>query len=180
MGRTDTKKAKKTTIRPRAPGKRTSKPPRRFLNSENEKTASDDSKSNGQVKPRVAPIVEKGKSMYVNGSLEAVTVKFLVDTGAEATAINFDLLAKLSRVTKAAFNGKKGTLITASGERVPVRSPVPCKITVAGRKVLESVYATPFPEAAILGMPALAELGCNVTIAGIEVVPTKTRSIMQR
>ena len=132
------------------------------------------------TEPRVAPIVEKGKSMYVNGSLEGVTVKFLVDTGAEATAINFDLLAKLPRVTRAAFNGKEGTLITASGERVPVRGPVPCKITVAGRTVLESVYATPFPEAAILGMPALAELGCNVTIAGMEVVPTKTRSIMQR
>ena len=132
------------------------------------------------TEPRVAPIVEKGKSMYVNGSLEGVTVKFLVDTGAEATAINFDLLEKLPRVTRAAFNGKEGTLITASGERVPVRGPVPCKITVAGRTVLESVYATPFPEAAILGMPALAELGCNVTIAGMEVVPTKTRSIMQR
>ena len=49
MGRTVTKKAKKTTIYPRAPRKRASKPPRRFLNSKNEKIASDDSKSDGQV-----------------------------------------------------------------------------------------------------------------------------------
>ena len=132
------------------------------------------------TEPRVAPIVEKGSSLYVTGSLEGVVVKFLVDTGAEATAINFELLAKLPRVTRAAFVGKEGTLITASGERVPVRGPVPCRITVAGRTVLEAVYATPFPETAILGMPALAGLGCNITVAGIEVVPTKERSIMQR
>ena len=84
------------------------------------------------TEPRVAPIVEKGKSLNVNGSLEGVTIKFLVDTGAEAIAINFDLLAKLPRVTRASFNGKEGMLITASGERVPVRGPLSCKITVAG------------------------------------------------
>ena len=49
MGRTVTKKVKKTTTRPRAPDKRTYKPPERFLNSENEKIASDDSKSDSQV-----------------------------------------------------------------------------------------------------------------------------------
>ena len=107
------------------------------------------------IEPQVAPIVEKGKSMYVNSSLEEVS-QFLVDTGTEATAINFDLLAKLLRVTRVAFNGKEGTLITASSKRVPVRGPVPCKITMTGRTVLESMYTTPFPETAIQGMPTLA------------------------
>ena len=46
MGRTVTKKTKKTTIRPRAPGKRMSKPPRRF---QNEQAASDNSESDGPV-----------------------------------------------------------------------------------------------------------------------------------
>ena len=45
-----------------------------------------------------------------------------VDTEAESTAISFDLLAKLLSVTRATFNGKEKTLITANGERLPVRS----------------------------------------------------------
>ena len=63
---------------------------------------------------------------------------------------------------------------------MPVRGLVPWKINVAGRIVLESVYATPIPETAFLWIPALADLGGNITISGIEIVPTKSRPTMQR
>ena len=77
------------------------------------------------------------------------------------------------------FESSKRKLVTASGEEVEALGPVLCSISVQNRTVTDKIYAAPFPEAAILGMTTLVALGCQVTVAGVDVVKASTNTAVR-
>lgn len=122
----------------------------------------------------VATVEGSGKNLYLTGFVEQSKVRFLIDTGAEVTVINLETLSTLPKVIRTAFSERRRKLVTVSGEEVTALGPVLCHLSINGRTVLEAVCAAPFPEAAVLGVPALTALGCNMTVAGIDVLSKRT------
>ena len=129
--------------------------------------------------PRVAPVKGVHTSLYVNGNIEGQKVKFLVDTGAEVSVISQETLQRLPTTVRQRFESSKRKLVTASGEEVEALGPVLCSISVQNRTVTDTVYAAPFPEAAILGITTLVALGCQVTVAGVDVVKASTSTAVR-
>ena len=129
--------------------------------------------------PRVAPVKGVHTSLYVNGSVEGQKVKFLVDTGAEVSVISQETLQRLPTTVRQRFESNKRKLVTASGEEVEALGPVLCSISVQNRTVTDTVYAAPFPEAAIMGITTLVALGCQVTVAGVDVVKASTNTAVR-
>jgi transposase InsO family protein len=121
--------------------------------------------------PRQALVATGPKSLYVKGSLEGQSVRFLVDTGAEISGISYAMLARLPEVIRAAFQDQAYTVTTVSGERVSSKGPVMCNIMVGGRVVTDAVIAMQMEPDAILSLPTLAALGGQVTVAGVELLP---------
>ena len=129
--------------------------------------------------PRVAPVKGVHTSLYVSGSVEGQKVRFLVDTGAEVSVISQETLQRLPTTVRQRFESNKRKLVTASGEEVEALGPVLCSISVQNRTVTDTVYAAPFPEAAIMGITTLVALGCQVTVAGVDVVKASTNTAVQ-
>ena len=129
--------------------------------------------------PREAPIKGVHTSLYVNGSVEGQKVRFLVDTGAEVSVISQETLQRLPTTLRQQFESSKRKLVTASGEEVEALGPVLCSISVQNRTVTDTIYAAPFPEAAIMGMTTLVALGCQVTVAGVDVVKASTSTAVR-
>ena len=129
--------------------------------------------------PRVAPVKGVHTSLYVNGSVEGQKVRFLVDTGAEVSVISQETLQRLPTTVRQRFESSKRKLVTASGEEVEALGPVLCSISVQNRTVTDTVYAAPFPEAAIMGMTTLVALGCQVAVAGVDVVKASTSTAVR-
>ena len=130
--------------------------------------------------PRIAPISTQGKSIHVSGFIEKKTVKFLLDTGAEVTAIWCGVLGTLPKTLRTAFQDRSSTLKMANGESVIANGPVLCNISLLGKTVLEAVYAMSDTDEAILGMPALTALGLCITLAGMEVVKSASNATIRR
>ncbi len=120
------------------------------------------------------------KALYVSGLIEGCKVRFLIDTGAEITVIGSEVVGHLPRSIRMAFLERSYTLVMASGHRVTAQGPVLCKLTIAGRTVIEPVCSLPSAKDTILGMPALKALGCCVTVAGVEVLNTPPVSAVNR
>ena len=129
--------------------------------------------------PRVAPVKGVHTSLYVNGNIEGQKVRLLVDTGAEVSVISQETLQRLPTTVRQRFESSKRKLVTASGEEVEALGPVLCSISVQNRTVTDTVYAAPFPEAAIMGMTTLVALGCQVTVAGVDVVKASTSTAVR-
>ena len=129
--------------------------------------------------PRVAPVKGVHTSLYVNGSVEGQKVRFLVDTGAEVSVISQETLQRLPTTVRQRFESNKRKLVTASGEEVEALGPVLCSISVQNRTVTDTIYAAPFPEAAIMGMTTLVALDCQVTVAGVDVVKASTSTAVR-
>ena len=89
--------------------------------------------------PRIAPISIQGKSIHVSGFIERKTVKFLLDTGAEVTAIGRGVLGKLPKTLRTAFQDRSSTLKMANGESVIANGPVLCNISLL-RKTFWKLY----------------------------------------
>ena len=60
--------------------------------------------------PRIAPISTQGTSIRVSGFIESKTVKFLLNTGAEMTAIGREILAILPKALRTSFQDQSVTL----------------------------------------------------------------------
>ena len=129
--------------------------------------------------PRVAPVKGVHTSLYVNGNIEGQKVRFLVDTGAEVSVISQETLQRLPTTVRQRFESSKRKLVTASEEEVEALGPVLCSINVQNRTVTDTIYAAPFPEAAILGITTLVALGCQVTVAGVDVVKASTNTAVR-
>ena len=130
--------------------------------------------------PRIAPISTQGKSIHVSGFIEGKTVKFLLDTGAEVTAIGRGVLSTLPKTLRTAFQDRSSTLKMANGESVIAYGPVLCNISLLGKTVLEAVYVMSDTNEAILGMPALTALSLCITLAGVEVVKSVPNPTVRR
>ena len=128
---------------------------------------------------RVAPVKGVHTCLYVNGSVEGQKVQFLVDTGAEVSVISQETLQRLPTTVRQRFESNKRIFVTASGEEVEALGPVLCSISVQNRTVTDTVYAAPFPEATIMGMTTLVALGCQVTVAGVDVVKASTSTAVR-
>ena len=98
------------------------------------------------------------------------TVKFLLGTGAEVTAIGRGVLGTLPKTLRTAFQDRSSTLKIANGENVIASGPMLCNISLLGKTVPEAVYVMSDTDEAILGMPALTALGLCITLAGVEVM----------
>ena len=129
--------------------------------------------------PRVAPVKGVHTSLYINGNVEGQKVRFLVDTGAEVSVISQETLQRLPTTVRQRFESSKRKLVTASGEEVEALGPVLCSISVQNRTITDTIYAAPFPEAAIMGMTSLIALGCQVTVAGVDVVKASTNTAVR-
>jgi hypothetical protein len=68
----------------------------------------------------------------------------------------------------------------ADGKLTTAPSPVLCEVEVHGRTILEPFCILPEMEDAILGMPALHSLGCDITVAGKKVFTAETRADIRR
>ena len=130
--------------------------------------------------PLVAPVTSGPTSVHMRGKLEGRPVRFLVDTGAEISAISFATLAKLPKVIRATFQDHTHTITTVSGEKVPAKGPVLCNISIAGRVVMDAVIAMEMVPEAILSLPTLNALGCHLTVAGVELLPVSNDQAVRR
>ena len=126
--------------------------------------------------PRVAPVKGVHTSLYINGNIEEQNVRFLVDTGAAVSVISQEILPRLSTTVRQRFESSNRKLVMASGEEVEALGPVLCSISVQKRAVTDTIYAAPFPEAAILEITTLVALGCQVTVSGADVVKASTNT----
>ena len=131
---------------------------------------------NAPVRP-VASADSKRKGLFVDGYVERKKITFLVDTGAEPTLISLDVLKELPKPLRRAFQDCSSTLQLADGQALRAQGPVMCNITVAGRSVLEAIYAAPIADHAILGLEAMIALGLSLDIAGRCVTPVSQPSL---
>ena len=126
-----------------------------------------------QESQRVAPIGDKAKSLIVSGFVEGIRLRFLVDTGAEISVVSLATLAKFPKALRVAFQDNSRVLKMANGNEVVTKGPVLYNVTVRGRTILEAVCAMEITEEAILGMPALEALGFQISVAGLELLPSE-------
>jgi hypothetical protein len=119
-------------------------------------------------------------SLYVTGQLEGTKVRFLVDTGAERSVMGAGVLASLPEKVREAFRMKSCNLLMANQQREVAPGPVVCQVMVEGRTVLEPFCVLKDMEGAILGMPALCELGLEVTVAGVDLLPRREEAQVRR
>ena len=126
--------------------------------------------------PRIASISTQSNSIHKSGYIESRTVRFLLDTGAEAIAIGREILTTLPKSLRTAFQDRSSTLKVANGDSVVAYGPVLCNISLLGRTVLEAICVMPNIDEAIMGMPtlsalsALSALSLCTTLAGVEVL----------
>ena len=130
--------------------------------------------------PRIAPISTQSSIVRVSGYIESRTVRVLLDTGAEVTAIGREILATLPKSLRTAFKDQSNTLTVANGDSVVAYGPVLCNISVLGRTVLEAVYVMPNTDEVIMGTPALTALGLCITLAGVEVLKSGSNPTVRR
>ena len=102
-------------------------------------------------------------SILLSVFVENKIVEFLVDTEAETTITDLDFLNSLPRVIRTASQKKTTTIYVADGNKLLIQRPVMCLITVAGRRVLETIYAANISVRAILGLPAMNALKLCMT-----------------
>ena len=131
---------------------------------------------NAPVRP-VASADSKRRGLFVDGYVERKKITFLVDTGAEPTLISLAVLKELPKPLRRAFQDCSSTLQLADGQALRAQGPVMCNITVAGRSVLEAIYAAPIADHAILGLEAMISLGLSLDIAGRRVTPVSQPSL---
>ena len=137
---------------------------------------------NASELPTVAAVSSLGlqNQAFINGYLEGVKTKFLIDTGAEISIISEETLARFPKTLRFAFQDRTHTLVMASGERVLAKGPVLCNITVNGHTILEPVCAMSSGPQALLSMPALVALDLELTVAGEAVVISRNYSKIRR
>jgi transposase InsO family protein/predicted aspartyl protease len=119
-------------------------------------------------------------SIYIQGSIDGCQTKFLVDTGAGLSVIGRGVLERLPRAKQLAFRTRSRNLWMADGKLTTAPGPVLCEVEVHGRTILEPFCVLPEMEDAILGMPALHSLGCDITVAGRKVFTAETRADIRR
>lgn len=112
---------------------------------------------------------------YVKGYIGGKAVSFLMDSGAQVTLVSMQVLSSLPRAIRAAFQDVSGSLTMASGQSVFAKGPVLCEIEVGDKVIVETVYAMEMPDAGILGLPALRELGVKMTLGGIDLLAAVKR-----
>jgi hypothetical protein len=113
---------------------------------------------------------QEDRSLYVSGHLEGCKLRFLVDTGAERSVFGQDVLEKLPTTKRMAFRTKSCNLLMADGSTATAPGPVLCEVLINGRTILEPFCVLPGMTGAILGTPALRELGSEMEVAGIKVL----------
>ena len=128
----------------------------------------------------VSSMERQSKSVYIEDAVEGIALEFLLDTEAESCIIAMKELKKMSRNVRTVFQDQCGTLTIASGQGVLAYRPVLRKITVAGRTILDTVYATDVTDRAMLGLQAMQQLGCRLTLTGVEVTSPETENIVRR
>jgi hypothetical protein len=132
---------------------------------------------------KVEPVsLEEGpsRSFYLSGELEDQKVQFLLDSGAEVSVIGPEVLARLPRETRLKFLKNDCIVGMVDGTRVGGSGPVLCRLRVADREVLEKVCALHCSTDTILGAPGMLALGCQWTVAGVEVCNTPHAAVFAR
>jgi hypothetical protein len=106
------------------------------------------------------------RSLWVQGEVEGVPVRFLVDTGAQVTMINHATLERLPHEARKMFATTQSTVTTVSGQVVPSWGPIPVRLQVNGEVVIEDVRVLEMEPEAILGYSTMRAIGLEIRIAG--------------
>jgi hypothetical protein len=129
-----------------------------------------------QAMPRLARMGPGIRSVHIKGSIEGQKVSLLVDTGAEVTGISYATLARLPGAVRDEFEAEsKHTVSTVTGQQVTAKGPVLCHISVNGKTVVDAVIAMEMQQEAILSLPTLEALGCDLTVAGQPLLCAQTK-----
>jgi hypothetical protein len=116
--------------------------------------------------------------VHIKGSVEGQKVSFLVDTRVEVTGISYATLARLPGAVKDEFETEsKHTVSTVTGQQVTAKGQVLCHISVNGEAVVDAVIAMEMQQEAILSLPTLEALGCDLTVAGQPLVCVQAKPV---
>jgi hypothetical protein len=122
------------------------------------------------TQPKVAASERKRIGPTVAGAVDGVSVKFLVDSGAEGTILSQRCFATLPKSARSKFLDGTGSITVADGSSLPCRGPALCNITVGGKTVTDLVFVADIEDFALLGWDAQLELGVLYQVAGVDVV----------
>jgi hypothetical protein len=123
----------------------------------------------------VATVTRDHNGPTLSGTVEGVTVRFLVDSGAEGTVINQKCLERLPRAIQEKFAASTGSVYAADGRKMESKGPVLCQLEIAGKRVLDTVYVGEIEDEALLGWETQLAFGVQYTVAGIDL--TKSGSV---
>ena len=73
-----------------------------------------------------------------------------------------------------------GTLTMASRQGILAYESVLCKITVGCRTILNTVYVADIADRAILGLPAMRQFECMLTVEDVKMIIIETENIVHR
>ena len=131
--------------------------------------------------PKVMSASRGQGGLILNGQVDGVGVRFLVDTGAEPTVISLEFLQKLPKKLRTLFQDSMSRLHNADGSDLRAQGPVLCQVTVGGRTVTDAVYAAPIAGVeAILGLDTLRELGLELNVGGVNVLSGASVPVIRR
>jgi transposase InsO family protein len=125
--------------------------------------------------PDVGNVAIMPSSLSLRGYIENSSIEFVIDTGAEVTVVNQEVLTTLPRSWQEEFAGRSTTLHSADGRTFESKGPVFVHIRVNNHTVLEAVYAADIAKEALLGLPTLRALGLYLSVAGETVVGNRGR-----
>ena len=70
----------------------------------------------------------------------------------------------MPKALRTAFQDSTATLQVADGKSLQAKGPVLCDVTIGGRTVIDTVYAAPIADTAILGLGTMQEHDLELTV----------------
>ena len=105
----------------------------------------------------------KGDSLTVNGDIEGVICPMVIDTGANVTVVQPDVLSKM---TLSRLQGTTSVLKTATGETADVLGKLWLGIKIGGTEVSHETLVAEISDKFILGLDFVMAYGCTVDAGG--------------
>lgn len=109
----------------------------------------------------VASLHHQANSIYVDGTIDSIPLKMLLDTGATKTIIRPDLVKKMG---KSNLFPTKWRLRTATGEQATASGEIDLNITVGNTSIKHRVLVAEVEDEFILGMDIMRKHGFKLDL----------------